>query len=275
MRINLCLFLFLTLVWLSGWTQSPSSVFVHFAFDKWELTTSSKATLDSLTDSLDITDRIELHGHCDAIGGNSYNEQLSAKRVQSVNKYLLSIGWEQKDIIMVQAHGKNMPLNKNISAEERKLNRRVEIKIIHTPDNTGNSLIKKLTDPKLTAGTNIVLRNINFVGGRSQALPESAPVLKELLDAMNAFPNLIIEIQGHICCQPGTNDGIDLATGTENLSVMRAKAIRDYLVRDSGIAPNRVSYRGFGHLNPVHPYPEKSDEERIANRRVEIKIISK
>ncbi len=274
MRIKIYLCLLLILVSLPGWAQSLSSIQVHFAFDKWELTASSKATLDSLTDSLDMADRIELHGHCDAIGGNAYNDHLSAKRVQAVNKYLLSIGWERQDIKVVQAHGKNIPLNKNLSPEERSLNRRVEIKIIHALVSKDKSLTEKLADSTLTTGTNIVLRNINFVGGMHQFLRESAPMLVELVDAMNAYPKLVIRIEGHICCNPSPGDGLDLETDITNLSEARAKAVKDYLVRND-IAPDRVSYKGFGHSSPIYPYPEKTEEERTQNRRVEIKIISK
>ena len=274
MRIKFYFCFLFILVSLHGWAQSPSSVHVHFAFDKWELTASSKATLDSLTDSLDMADRIELHGHCDAIGGNAYNDQLSAKRVQAVNKYLLTIGWEQQDIKVVQAHGENIPLNKNLSPEERSVNRRVEIKIIHAQGNNGKSLTEKLADPTITAGTNITLRNINFVGGMHKLLPESHTTIIELLEAMKKYPKLVIEIQGHICCVATTEDGIDLETGMDNLSEARAKAVRDYLLAYD-IPKNRISYKGFGHSAPIYPYPEKSDEEMKANRRVEIKIISK
>lgn len=258
----------------SGWAQSSPSVQVYFATAQWELSSSAKATLDSLTDSLDVEDRIELHGHCDAVGENAYNEQLSAKRVQAVNRYLLSIGWQQQDIKLVQAHGENKPLNKNLSPEERSLNRRVEIKIIHAAIAKGKSLTEKLADSTLTTGTNIVLRNINFVGGLPRFLPESMPMLNELLDAMKTFPNLFIEIQGHICCQPDDRDGLNMETAYYTLSADRAKAVRDYLIA-KGIAPIRVTSKGFGHSLPLYPYPEKSEEERIANRRVEIKIISK
>ena len=266
-------FLFL-LVYLSGWAQSPSSVHVHFAFDKWQLTATSKATLDSLTDSLDLANRIELHGHCDAIGGNAYNDQLSAKRVQAVNKYLLDLGWEKQDIKVVQAHGENIPLNKNLSPEERSLNRRVEIKIIHATGNNGKSLIEKMADPTLTAGTNITLRNINFFGGMHKLVPESHPTIMELLEVMKKYPKLVIEVQGHICCQQTINDAVDMETGINNLSEARAKAVRDYLLAYD-IPKERVSYKGFGHSAPIYPYPEKSEAEMLANRRVEIKIISK
>ncbi len=274
MRIKLYLSLLLLQVSISAWTQSPPSIHLHFAFDKWELTTSSRATLDSLTDSLDVADRIELHGHCDAIGENAYNDKLSAKRVQAVNKYLLSIGWNQQDIKVVEAHGENIPLNKNLSPEERSLNRRVEIKIIYATGNKDKSLTEKLADSTITIGTNIILRNINFFGGMHQFLPESTPMLEELLDAMQTYPKLVIRIEGHICCEQYDGDGLDAETGINNLSEARAKAVRDYLIKNN-IDSKRVSYKGFGHSSPIYSWPEKTEDEKMKNRRVEIKIISK
>ena len=105
-------------------------------------------------------------------------------------------------------------------------------------------------------------------------MPESKPMLDELLAVMKEYPKLVIEIQGHICCLPDIADGFDLETGFRNLSEARARTIADWLIH-MGIDTNRVSYNGFGHSKPIYPYPEKTEEERIQNRRVEIKIISK
>lgn len=274
MRSRISCFALAMLLSLLSRAQSPASVYVHFAFDKWELTTATQVTLDSLTDSLDVSDRIELHGHCDAMGTDIYNDRLSAKRVQAVKNYLVTIGWEKKDIIITKGHGERKPLNKNMSPEERSLNRRVEIKIIHAIGDEGPSLTKKLADTTSIAGTNIVLKNINFVGGRHQFLPQSEPALKELLDAMKTYSKLVIRVEGHICCEEYADDGLDNETGIINLSAARAKAVMDFLVAN-GIQPERVSYKGFGHAKPIYPYPEKTEEERIRNRRVEIKIISR
>lgn len=285
MKISSLLLILLSSL-LAG-AQSPSSVYVHFAFDKSILSQGTRATLDSLTDSLDVTDRIELHGHCDAVGANEYNDRLAERRVQAVLDYLLGLGWEKQDILIAKGYGENKPLNKNASAEERSLNRRVEIKILRGAavklPTTGQpvnkpaiteSLTKKLADTSAVAGSNIILQNINFIGGMHQFLPESRPMLDELLDAMITYPTLVIRIEGHICCTQTPGDGPDLETGINNLSEARARAVRDFLVFQ-GIAPERVSYKGFGHSKPIYPYPEKSKEEETQNRRVEIKIISR
>ena len=161
-----------------------------------------------------------------------------------------------------------------LSQEERSLNRRVEIKIIYAPANKDKSLTEKLADSTITIGTNIILRNINFFGGMHQFLPESTPMLEELLDAMQTYPKLVIRIEGHICCEQYDGDGLDAETGINNLSEARAKAVRDYLIKNN-IDSKRVSYKAFGHSSPIYSWPEKTEDEKMKNRRVEIKIISK
>lgn len=256
----------------AAFTQNRESVFVHFALNKYELSSAARATLDSLTDSLDLADHIELHGHTDASGSDEYNIRLSSQRVKAVENYLLSNGWEKKDIITVQAHGERNPLADNGTEDNRSLNRRVEIRIIH--GTAPPSLKQQLADSTLKSGTNITLRNIQFEGGMHQFLKTSYPALQELLDAMRTNPKLVIRVEGHICCEFSNDDGTDFETGLPNLSVARAKAVMDYLVKN-GIDAARISYKGFGHSNPIYLYPEDTEEERIANRRVEIKIISK
>lgn len=252
--------------------QETKPVYVYFAFNKHDLTAASRATLDSLTDSLDISDRIELHGYTDAVGSDEYNNRLSAERVRTVEKYLLDIGWERKDISIIQAHGEKMPLNDNATENDRSLNRRVEIRILR--GQAVQSLKQQLGDSTLKTGTTITLRNIQFEGGTRHFLKTSYPALEELLDAMKAYPELVIRVEGHICCQLDKGDGPDLETGESNLSEVRAKAVMDYLV-ENGIDAKRISYAGLGHSQPIYLFPETTEAEMIANRRVEIKIISK
>ena len=44
---------------------------------------------------------------------------------------------------------------------------------------------------------------------------------------------------------------------------------------DYGISPDRMTYVGFDATQPLFPIPEKNEEERKANRRVEIMILEK
>ena len=263
---------------------------IHFEYNKYDLTTDGKGIIDSflkIVPPASITE-IKLYGHCDSIGNNNYNDKLSLNRVATVRKYLQDnqipavIFKEEKGL------GKRQPLNTNTTAEERFLNRRVEIYISYTiekpkpeviPDivppisKIEKSLQQNINDTSTKTGTTIILKNMNFIGGRHVLLPQSVPVLLELLEALKQNPNLEIEIDGHICCIYGAEDGIDLDTGTPNLSVNRARAIYEYLL-GHGIRKKRLSYKGFGHSMPL-VYPEETEEKKTTNRRVEIKIVRK
>lgn len=262
------------LVALAG--HSQLSFTVHFDFNKYELTRAARARLDSfvIAEKKDTVPKvILLNGHCDAIGSNTYNDVLSKKRVAVVKEYLTKNGLT--NIGEGKGHGKREPLNQNRTEEERQINRRVEIGFVYTTSLPVPKELKDIiADSTITSGSNIILRNINFVGGMHQFLPEAEPMLNELVEAMRTYPNLIIRVEGHICCESGPQDGVDQETGLRNLSEARAQAVRDHLI-ENGIGANRVSYTGFGHSVPLFPYPEKNSEEMKLNRRVEIKIISK
>jgi outer membrane protein OmpA-like peptidoglycan-associated protein len=263
---------------LYGHSQSAFSVL--FDFNKYYITDEARSQLDSFIlnekEHLSIL-IIQLHGHCDAIGSDKYNDKLSKQRVEAIKRYLLINEIDKTNIYEAIGHGKKEPLNENRTEEDRKQNRRVEIsyfEVVRSFMPGEESLIKILADSTTTAGSNIILRNINFFGGMHQFLPESQPMLNELLEAMKSNPKLVIRVEGHICCQQDKSDGTDLETGINNLSEARAKAVMDYLLAN-GIESKRVSYKGFGHSSPIYLFPEQTEEERIQNRRVEIKIIGK
>ena len=145
--------------------------------------------------------------------------------------------------------------------------------VLCLPVKIEESITKQIADTSTKEGTHIILKNMNFIGGRHVLLPGSVPILEELLQVLKDNAKLEIEIQGHICCTPGSEDGIDIDYRTRNLSVMRAQAIYEYLI-GHGIHKKRLSYHGFGHQYPL-VYPEDTEEKRTTNRRVEIRIIKK
>ena len=128
-------------------------------------------------------------------------------------------------------------------------------------------------DPATKTGDQLILRNLNFIGGRHVLMSYSLPLLTDLLQTMRDHPQLKIEVQGHICCERNGGDGYDYDTGTRDLSVQRAKFVCDYLIQN-GIDPARLSYRGFGSSRKLYT-DEINAEQQAANRRVEIKILNK
>lgn len=258
----------------------PQTIFtVHFELDKYHLTASTRASLDSfvLAEKQNLNGLfIELDGYCDISGTDEYNNELSRKRAMSVQRYLTKIGISAKSITNMNSHGRSSPLNENKTEEERQQNRRVTVRVSKTgpaPGDDSLSLMEKIADTATKSGTTIALKNINFYGGSPLPLPGSFATMDELLETMRVNYKLVIEIRGHICCVPYPDDSEYRATGN-GLSEERARTVYAHLV-GNGIEANRVSYKGYGHSLPIYPYPEKSEEERVANRRVEIKIISK
>lgn len=274
--------LFSVLMLLCGVLQAQTdTLVVHFDFDKYELTRESSYVLKEyfVPDHQKNIRRIELYGHCDYIGNHTYNDALSKKRVQEIRNYLTRVLQTVDDSLITDAQGfgKRRPLNDNSTAEQRLQNRRVEI-IVHLNDSTTPP--KENKTPTLTEiikdtarRGNIILRNLNFQGGRHYLLPQSQPILDELYRVMADNPTLEIQIEGHVCCTPDNADGLDIDLQTYDLSVQRAKAIYGYLVQ-RGIAPERLSYTGFGGSRKLYRY-ENDEFERQENRRVELKIIKR
>jgi outer membrane protein OmpA-like peptidoglycan-associated protein len=253
--------------WSLALAQDTTRVTTYFDTEKYILTTRSQGILDSFL--LQVPDRqsvLYVYGYCDKRGSGSYNDQLAKNRVQSVAAYIISHSGSRTYNLELQSFGERKPVNSNANEAEMALNRRVEIGYFNS-----STLKDKIRD-SADVGTEITLPTINFVGGRHQFLPESYPMLEQLLDVMNSFPGLVIEVQGHICCQPDHREGLDIETGLNNLSAARAAAVEDYLIQ-KGISASRITSRGFGHSMPLYPYPEKSPAEETANRRVAIKII--
>jgi outer membrane protein OmpA-like peptidoglycan-associated protein len=146
----------------------------------------------------------------------------------------------------------------------------VQAKKAVTEERKASDIIK---DTTTKVGTIIVLKNLNFEGGRHILLERSLPVLDDLLKAMKDNPNLKIEIDGHVCCTASYLDGRDNDLGSFDLSWQRARVVYNYLL-DHDISRDRMSVRGFGASRKLYPY-EQNDYEKEENRRVEIKIVSK
>jgi outer membrane protein OmpA-like peptidoglycan-associated protein len=291
---NFC-FLFLFLPALSSFSQKRTELKIHFAFDKYVIRPADAASLDSLVAANAKTAQVsfELYGHCDLRGSDAYNDALALKRVKAVEEWLVKKGIDTRLISRKEGFGKRQPLSNDPGEDDQAMNRRVELVIIvpgekpvpiekpveipiekPTAKPLERSLEKTIQDTAIKAGSKIILKNLNFYGGRDVLMPISEPALLELLQVMKNNPKLVIRIDGHICCEPGDMDGIDLATGIRNLSDARAGAVYNYLVRN-GIDHSRLSYLGWGHQNPIFPYPETSERERSLNRRVEIMIVRK
>ncbi len=103
---------------------------VNFEFDEDRLTLNAKTLLDqvagALTKRSDI--KIELEGHTDSKGSDTYNQALSEARAASVKRYLIERGVDGGRMSTV-GYGETMPVADNTTDEGRELNRRVQLKV--------------------------------------------------------------------------------------------------------------------------------------------------
>jgi outer membrane protein OmpA-like peptidoglycan-associated protein len=231
--------------------NAQNNMEVYFDYNSSALTSQTKLTLSKL--DLTKIDVLGIYGYTDTIGSVAFNTTLAGQRVKAVCGYLKvknPISNEKANIGELFDYA---PLDKD--------NRKV---VIQTKAKTveAKSFEDNLKNAKI--GDVIVMKSLNYEPGLAILLPESAPLLDELYNQMAQNKKLVIQIQGHICC--ADND-------STNLSRARAKLVYDFLIQ-KGITKSRMSYRGFGVAKPFYPIPENNDEERIANRRVEIKIVS-
>lgn len=104
---------------------------VFFDTDKATLRPESKNELDRLTQLMkeNPTLRIELSGHTDSKGSDSYNQDLSQRRAKAVVEYLVKAGIPASRLESA-GYGESKPIATNETEEGRQLNRRTEFKII-------------------------------------------------------------------------------------------------------------------------------------------------
>ncbi len=104
---------------------------VTFDVNSYVIKPAFRNTLDTVAGSLQTypDSLIDVYGHTDSTGSDSYNQTLSERRAQAVSNYLTGRGVSSARIRW-QGFGETAPIADNTTEQGRALNRRVEIKII-------------------------------------------------------------------------------------------------------------------------------------------------
>jgi outer membrane protein OmpA-like peptidoglycan-associated protein len=112
------------------------------------------------------------------------------------------------------------------------------------------------------------LVNIEFASGSYEIKASYYYVLKKEADYMKAYieenNHAMVMIEGH-------TDNIGDELKNKLLSENRAKNIKNYLVQNFGISPNRIEYKGYGEELPIAS--NDTEAGRKKNRRVVVKYI--
>ena len=117
----------------------------------------------------------------------------------------------------------------------------------------------------------ILLEEEHFDFDKSTLTKEGEVILKRNIQVMKENPEMKVRIAGYAS-----------ASGTEEynqkLSERRAKTVQDYLIKEGGVAPGRLTTIGYGETRPATYEPIPSDINSKAaksNMRVLFEIIVK
>ena len=277
-------FLFIALFVLSASLHAQYKTIVYFNTNQSALDKASTAKIDSIVKFLKSKDSytIAISGYADNVGSNDINVPLSMQRAVAVLTHLTEHGIPSQ-YLTAKGYGSESPLTNNQSEQARMRNRRAELLLTYSapipskpapvaqpapmptlPPKVKMQEAEALTEQNSTNGFEVgqVLRlaNLNFIGGTDNLLPEAAAPLALLLRTMKENPKLQIEIGGHVCCMD------DMP-----LSIKRAEAVKDYLIR-KGIEAERMEAKGYSRNKPIVP-DDRNERDAKTNRRVEITIL--
>jgi outer membrane protein OmpA-like peptidoglycan-associated protein len=115
--------------------------------------------------------------------------------------------------------------------------------------------------------SHIQFQSLEFEPGDSDILPAMHADLGKVADFLIDHPSYKLKISGHTDSQGNEISNL-------KLSQDRADAIKDYLVRNFPIVPERVQATGYGSSKPIIP-AEKTEADRQMNRRVEFELVRK
>lgn len=100
---------------------------VHFEFDQYVLDTDARANLENNAAYMSANSRvdIQIEGHCDERGSDSYNLALGEKRARAVMDYLVSLGTSARRLDII-SYGEERPLAPGSTESAWAKNRRAE-----------------------------------------------------------------------------------------------------------------------------------------------------
>lgn len=135
---------------------------------------------------------------------------------------------------------------------------------IAIPDSGGyEKNLGDVTLQKVEVGKKIVLNNIFFDSNESTLRKESFTELERAVKLMNDMSSLQMEISGH-------TDNIGSSKSNKQLSELRAKAVKDFLI-SKGCDKERLKYKGYGSVQPIST--NNTEIGRQMNRRTEFKVL--
>jgi outer membrane protein OmpA-like peptidoglycan-associated protein len=106
---------------------------VRFGFDKSGISDEAKAALDTFAKPIVEGNEnvyIEIQGHTDSVGSDTYNEELGLERAEAVRRYLNMQHHIPLHRMSVISYGESAPVTDNNNRDNRAKNRRVVLVVL-------------------------------------------------------------------------------------------------------------------------------------------------
>lgn len=117
------------------------------------------------------------------------------------------------------------------------------------------------------AKSEIPTTTINFSPGGTKVNDSHKAQLQQIADAVKSSPGAVVRIEGHADATPVIRSPYK---NNWELSEARAKAVKDYLVKNLGVPGESIQIIAKAHYHPSASQVTK--EGRDQNRRVEIRV---
>jgi K(+)-stimulated pyrophosphate-energized sodium pump len=127
------------------------------------------------------------------------------------------------------------------------------------------NLIKNKDQKVLDPNTWYTIENLYFQTGSSDLKPGSEVQLLNLVEILNAYPNLKVKLGGY-------TDNTGNEESNQKLSNLRAQTAKLKLL-ELGIAGDRVEAEGYGSQYPVCEAND-TDECKAKNRRIDVRVLA-
>lgn len=241
-----------------GFSQEQTVHSIYFDTDVRVIKQLQSEAVVHFLSLIDTTrlESVSIYGYCDDVGKVDYNYKLSQDRANSVKNMLVKKGVKYKIIVKIEGKGKVMideDLEENVP-EARSKNRRVDVVLNFKP-----FVVEDLHIPGLYStirknaleGDRVYLDKLLFDAGSSKLKESAKKELDKITVLLKRYPNINIEIQGHVCCTPTFHkEAIDSGTRKRELSKNRAENVYKYL-QTRGIGKTRMTFKGYGNTQPL------------------------
>jgi len=138
-----------------------------------------------------------------------------------------------------------------------------------TEGNETGVLLANVEMEKIYPGKELRINNLYYETGSAEILSQAGAELDNLITILEDNPHLRVELGSH-------TDSKGLQEKNLILSQKRAQKAVEYIVSNSNVSKNVISWRGYGEtklLNDCTSFVDCTDAEHAKNRRTEITVL--